>query len=336
MAIVAMWLSWPQQKKNFLHKEVRPMEQLDLPTRVVAFGNQKGGVTKTSTVVNLAAALSERGKRVLVFDLDVNCGSTRLFGVPQGVNVYGTYEVMLGDELPLEVVIRPGDMDTVNLPKNVHLIAAHTKLEGIEAALAAKQGPFASSHDSLRVPIASLKGQYDYVFLDTSPSMTPPTKAAYMVAQHFVLTAVPERLAIEGLVNAIQYIKHARNSGNPGLRLMGVVMNQVPGRATRLSTALMEEVDRHFSAGDEFMRRFQSSISASTIVPAVQQGGKTLFEEAPDHKVTQQYRDLAEEFEKRFERLAETQSPGASPVEAFVNSGVVARRAGRAGGVVNG
>ena len=142
--------------------------------------------------------------------------------------------------------------------------------------------------------------------------MTPPTKAAYMVAQYFILTAVPERLAIEGLVNAIQYIKHARSSGNPNLRLMGVVMNQVPGRATRLSTALIEEVDKHFSAGDEFMRRYESSISASTIVPTVQQGGRTLFEEAPDHKVTQQYRDLAEEFENRFERLI-TPSAHAGP-----------------------
>jgi chromosome partitioning protein len=279
------------------------MSMNGLPTHVVAFGNQKGGVTKTSTVVNLAAALSERGKKVLVFDLDVNCGSTRLFGVPQGVNVYGTFEVMLGDELPQDVVIRPGDMDTVNLPENVHLIAAHTKLEGIETAMANKQGPFASSHDSLRHPIDSLQGQYDYIFLDTSPSMTPPTKAAYMVAQYFVLTAVPERLAIEGLVNAIQYIKHARSGGNRELRLMGVVMNQVPGRETRLSKALIEEVDRHFSAGDEYMRRYENSISASTIVPTVQQGGKTLFEEAPDHKVTQQYRDLAAEFEARFDKL---------------------------------
>jgi len=284
-----------------------------LPTHVVAFGNQKGGVTKTSTVVNLAAALSERGKKVLVFDLDVNCGSTRLFGVPQGVNVYGTYEVMLGDELPEDVVIRPGDMDTVNLPKNVHLIAAHTKLEGIESALANKQGPFTSSHDSLSSPIASLQGQYDYIFLDTSPSMTPPTKAAYMVAEYFILTAVPERLAIEGLVNAIQYIKHARRSGNSNLRLMGVVMNQVPGRATRLSTALIEEVDKHFSAGDEYMRRYENSISASTVVPTVQQGGKTLFEEAPDHKVTQQYRSLAEEFEQRFAKLtSQANAPTAS------------------------
>lgn len=280
------------------------MDQLNhLSTRVVAFGNQKGGVTKTSTVVNLAAALSERNKRVLIWDLDVNCGSTRLCGLPQGLNVFGTYEVMVGEESPEDVIIRPGDLDTVNLPENVNLIAASTKLEGIEAELAAKHGPFATSHNALKKPIASLDGQYDYIFLDTSPSMTPPTKAAYMAARYFVLTAVPERLAIEGLVNAIQYIKHARESGNPYLRLMGVVMNQVPGRPTRLSRTLLEEVDRHFGVGDEFMRRFEASISASTIVPSVQQQGLSLFDAAPDHKVTQQYRELAEEFESRFARL---------------------------------
>ena len=274
----------------------------------------------------------------MVFDLDVNCGSTRLFGVPQGVNVYGTYEVMLGDELPEDVVIRAGDMDTVNLPKNVHLIAAHTKLEGIEAALAAKHGPFASGHDSLRRPMASLKGQYDYIFLDTSPSMTPPTKAAYMVSQYFVLTAVPERLAIEGLVNAIQYIQHAKNSGNPNLKLMGVVMNQVPGRATRLSTALIEDVDAHFSVGDPFMRRYETSISASTVVPTVQQAGKTLFDEAPDHKVTQQYRVLAEEFERRFAALNNAelfnQLMGEMKVAGTEQAAEVAEAAGQ--GVTNG
>ncbi len=272
-------------------------------TRVVAFGNQKGGVTKTSTVVNLAAALSEMGRRVLIWDLDVNCGSTRLCGLPQGLNVYGTNEIMLGDEHAEDVVIRPGDHESVNLPPNVDLIAAHTKLENIENAISEKIGPFEKPWEVLRKPIESLRGKYDYIFLDTSPSMTLPTKAAYVAAKYFVLTAVPERLAIEGLVNAIKYIQHAKQSGNSDLQLMGVVMNQVPGRATRLSRALMEEVDKHFGVGEKFTSRFSSSISTSTIVPSVQQQGRTLFEAAPDHKVTDQYRDLAKEFEDRFNRF---------------------------------
>lgn len=289
-----------------------------LDTKIVAFGNQKGGVTKTSTVVNLAAALSELGRRVLVWDLDVNCGSTRLFGLPVGLNVYGTYEVMTGEETAEEVIITPDDHDNAHLPANVHLIAAHTKLESVDAALADKIGPFEKPWETLKRPLASLRGKYHYIFLDTSPSMTLPTKAAYIAAEYFVLTAVPERLAIEGLVNAIKYIEHAQKSGNPRLRLMGVVMNQVPGRPTRLSKALMEEVDHHFGVGDEFTRRFESSITASTIVPSVQQLGQTLFEAAPDHKVTQQYRDLAVEFEERFRRLDSSAAAGRRGGDAAV------------------
>ena len=271
--------------------------------RVVAFGNQKGGVTKTSTIVNLAAALSEMGQRVLVWDLDVNCGSTRLFGLPAEINVYGTYEVMCGDEEAKDVIVAPGDFDGLSLPENVHLIPAHTKLEGIEAALAAKHGPFAVSHDALREPLASVAADYDFVFLDTSPSMTPPTKAAYMSAAYFILTAVPERLAIEGLVNAVRYISHAHKGGNADLRLMGVVMNQVPGRHTKLSRLLLGEVEKHFGGGDEFRRPFENYITQSTMVPSVQQGGQTLIEAAPDHKVTKQYRALARELIARFEKL---------------------------------
>jgi len=291
--------------------------------RVVAFGNQKGGVTKTSTIVNLAAVLSERGYRVLVWDLDVNCACTRLFGVPEGLNIYGTFEVMTGQETAQECIIRPGDLETATLPENVHLIAAHTRLEDVEGALEGKLGPFTKPWEVLRSPVASLKGEYDFVFLDTSPSMTLPTKAAYMAAEYFILTAIPERLAIEGLVNAVRYIEHAWKGGNPNLRLMGVVMNQVPGRPTRLSTALLAEVDKLFGPKrGEFARRYQSYITASTIVPSVQQSGRTLVEAAPDHKVTNQYRALAEEIVARFAALDGQQSKeeGRPPVPAMTEA----------------
>lgn len=272
-------------------------------TRVVAIGNQKGGVTKTSTVVNLAAALAERGRLVLVWDLDVNCGSTRLLGIPNGINVYGTYEVMAGEEAPEEVIVKPGELETARLPENVHLIPAHPKLENVEAVLAAKNGPFWSIHDALKKPMQSLLGKYDYILLDTSPSMTPPTRAGYLAAQYFVLAAIPEKLAMEGLVNAINYMQFARQSGNPDLKLMGIVMNQIPGKMTRLARAILTDIDKVFADGDEYMQRFRSEIHSSTVVPTLQQAGKYLFEAEPDHKVTHQFRELAAEFEARFDKF---------------------------------
>jgi chromosome partitioning protein len=280
-------------------------------TRIVAIGNQKGGVTKTSTVVNLAAALAERGRLVLVWDLDVNCGSTRLLGIPNGINVYGTYEVMVGEESAEEVIITPGELEQARLPNNVHLIPAHPKLEQVESALAAKNGPFWSIHGALKKPMQSLVGKYDYILLDTSPSMTPPTRAAYLAARYFVLAAIPEKLAMEGLVNAINYIQFARESGNPDLKLMGIVMNQVPGKMTRLARAILAEIDQVFATGDEYMQRFKTEIHSSTVVPTLQQSGKYLFEAEPDHKVTHQFRALAAEFEARFDKF---ENVPASPI----------------------
>jgi len=271
-------------------------------TRVIAVGNQKGGVGKTTNTVHLAAALGEIGRKCLVWDLDVNCGSTRHFGIPDGMNVYGTFEVLTGQEPPGEVIVRPGDLDGVELPKGVHLLPAHTKLESLEQVLASKN-VFLINQDVLLRPIAALRGEYDYIFLDTAPNLTTPTIAAYKAAGYFLLSSIPESFAMEGLNNAVKYLQGAREAGNPDLRLMGVIIGAVPGRLTRLARELLDYVERTFAAGDEFMRRFDTVIHASTVVPTVQRSGTTLFDAEPSHKVTDQYRELARELEARFEAL---------------------------------
>lgn len=273
--------------------------------KVIAFANQKGGVCKTSTLVNVAAALAERGRKVLVWDVDVNAGATRLYGIPDGVLVYGTYEVMVGDVPAAEVIVRRGDLDVLNLPENVDLIVADEKLAQVERRLM-EEDAFMTPQEALSEPVNSLRGDYDYILMDTSPSMNAPTKAAYMAVDYMVLTAVPEPLAIEGLVHAIKYVGNAKKRGNPKLSMLGVVMNQVPGRTTNLSRALMAEVDKNFGPGSGLgpaAQRFETSISASTVVPSVQREGKTLFEAMPDHKVSHQYRELAMELEGRLAML---------------------------------
>src|SRR5271157_193181 len=93
-------------------------------TRVIAVGNQKGGVAKTTNTVHLAAALAERGRMCLIWDLDVNCGATQHFGIPENMAVLGTYEVLLGAEPPEEVIIREGDIEGIEMPANLHLLPA--------------------------------------------------------------------------------------------------------------------------------------------------------------------------------------------------------------------
>lgn len=274
-------------------------------TRVIAVGNQKGGVGKTTNTVHIARALVERGRKVLIIDLDMNHGATRHFGViPEAF--LGSYELLVGEDQASNLVLTSKEED-VSLPENLHLIPAARKLEGIDQALAHKS-KFIAPREVLNTPIASLRGIYDYIFLDTAPNATTPTIASYLTADYFILSAMPDPFAIAGLNDALADISDAQRRGNPKLVLLGVVLSGVDKR-TSLANSLSDFVEKTFRVGDaaESMK-FQTSIGRSTVIPQTQKVGKTLFETHSTHKVTDQYRALAKEIEERLERLEQIES----------------------------
>ena len=275
-------------------------------THIIAIGNQKGGVGKTTNAVHMAAALGEMGRKCLVIDLDANQGTTRHFGVPS-TSFLGTYEVLIGEEQPADVIITNGE-DDVTLPKNVDLIAASRKLEGIEDALR-QHSKFIVPQDILLKPLRTLQGQYDYIFLDTAPNASPPTVAAYKAAGWFILAAMPSPFAIAGLNDALTDIQDAQNNGNPNLEVLGVILAGVDGRRTRLATSLIDYVEKTFRFGDDSSAKFKTVISRSVIIDEAQKAGRTLFETHPDHKLTDQYRSVAREIEARLNVVA---SPASS------------------------
>lgn len=282
-----------------------------LKTKVIAVGNQKGGVGKTSNTVHLAAALGELGRKCLVWDLDMNCGSTQHFGIPDNMAILGTYEVLMGEEQPVEVIVRQGDLEEVELPENLDLLPARRNLEFIDQALTGKYGKFSDINTVLRKPLNSLVGEYDYIFLDTAPNLTTPTIAAYKSADFFLLSAMPETFAIQGLNNALKDIQSVReNGGNPKLTLIGVVLSNVDGRQTRLARELLNYVEETFAQAKPWMRKYETTISRTTIIPAAQKSGRTIFQTDPSHKVTDQFRALAQEFETRM-GLVEKESQAA-------------------------
>lgn len=268
--------------------------------RVIAIGNQKGGVAKTTTAVQLAAALAEKGRRCLVWDLDMNCGSTQHFGIPDGMAILGTYEVMLGEEQPIDVIVKAGELPEVDLPERLDLLPARRKLEAIDQSLISKWGRFADMTAVLKGPLETICYKYDYIFLDTAPNLTTPTIAAYKSADFFLLSAMPETFAIQGLSAALQDIKSVRErGGNPNLTLLGVIIGNVDGRQTRLAHDLLAYVEETFGPLPPWMRKYETTISRTTIISTAQRAGKTIFQTEPRHKVTEQFRALAVEFEER-------------------------------------
>lgn len=279
-------------------------------TCVIGVGNQKGGVGKTTTTVHIAAALGEMGRKVLIIDLDMNHGATMHLGVPSE-SFLGAYEVLTGEEQPEDVIITEED-DGVDLPTNVHLIAARRNLEKVDKALLSIN-KFVITQDVLLKPLKSLEGKYDYILLDTAPNANTPTVSAYKAAKYFILAAMPDPFAVAGLNDALTDIQDAQQNGNPGLRVLGVVLSGIDGRRTRLATTLIEYVEKQFATGDGKSAKFENTISRSTVIPEAQKDGKTIFQTTPNHKLAEQYRALAREIEARLGRGVSEVLPAVEP-----------------------
>lgn len=267
-----------------------------LETVVIGIGNQKGGVGKTTITVQLACALAERGRKVLIIDLDVNAGSTKHFGIKPEAYL-GTFEVLVGDEQPLDVVITRDDEE--RLPEGIDLLSGSRKLEELENRLRMKKSKFddVPLHDVLKPVVRQLRGHYDYVFLDTPPSAPLPVVAAYKAADGFLLVAIPEGLAIKGLNEALHDVEEVRKYGNPTLALVGVAIGAVEGK-TRLSKELVDYVARTFSD-----HQLVPVIPRATIIPTAQTQERTVFDVDPSHPIVQAFRDLAADFERKVEKF---------------------------------
>jgi chromosome partitioning protein len=267
-------------------------------TQVIAVGNQKGGVGKTTNTVHLAAALGRLGRKCLIWDLDMNHGATLHLGVPPEA-FDGTFMVLAEERTPEEVIIdEETDPTEIQLPKNVHLIPSSRELERVEAVLAAKDR-FYDSRRILIDPIARLRGKYDYIFLDTAPNATAPTIASYVAADWFIVSVIPESFALNGMRECLKDIRRARQPElNPNLKLLGVVVSGLDQRVN-LARQYAAEIHELFTVEGGESRMFATTISRAAVVPRAQKAGQTLFQTDPSHKVAKQFMELAIELERR-------------------------------------
>ena len=252
--------------------------------KVVAIANQKGGVGKTTTAVNLAAALAEKEQRILLIDLDPQGNATSALGL-QGFEGRSLYAALLGEEAVAEKIL-PTRLE------RLFMIPSDIDLAGAEVEIARMPDHLTRLTQALKV----LRDDetFEYLLLDCPPSLGILMTNALAAADELLTPIQCEYFALEGLVKIVRLVEQVRDSGaNRTLELGGILMTMFDSR-TNLSAQVVKEVREHF--GNTVYRAVIPRTVRLSEAPSF---GKSILEHDPSGAGTKAYRALAEEFLRR-------------------------------------
>ena len=260
-------------------------EDREIQTRILALANQKGGVGKTTTAVNLGGELARRGLRVLLIDCDPQGNATTSLGITKRDLAVTTYDVIMGLEKPDRAILSTGRTNYDLMPASEHLAGAMIELTTVERR-----------EWRLAEALGKVEGHYDWVLIDCPPSLGLLTINALCAAAGVLIPLQCEFLALEGLAQLKGTIDRIHDHLNGQLSIVGVVMTMYDGR-TNLAQQVVEEVRRYFP-----QRICNILIPRSVRLSEAPSYGQLIAEYDPHSRAAQAYAALAEEVLGRIER----------------------------------
>ena len=248
--------------------------------KTIAIFNQKGGVGKTTTNINLAACLALKGKKVVVLDIDPQGNTTSGIGIAKKGLEKTTYEILVDDQMnPEEAIINTS-------VKNLYIIPASVQLAGAEIELVKLEG----REKRLKKAIDAIKDKYDYIFIDCPPSLGLLTINSLTAVDSVLIPIQCEFYALEGVSQLMSTIELVKKSLNPELKIQGVILSMFDGR-TNLSIQVVEEVKKYFRE-----KVYTTVIPRNVRLAEAPSYGMPITEYDPRSTGAQAYMDFAEEF----------------------------------------
>lgn len=245
--------------------------------KIIAITNQKGGVGKTTTTVNLSAAIAAQGKYVLVIDIDPQGNATTGLGIEKSDIQECIYDILVNDADPKDV-IRETSFE------NLDIIPATINLSGAELELAHISG----RERILKTALKNVKRKYDYIFLDCPPSLSLLTLNALTAAESIVVPIQAEYYALEGLTQLLNTVRLVQKHMNSKLGIEGILLTMTSN--TNLSKEVETEVRALFD-----QKVFQTTISRGVRLSEAPSHGEPIMYYDAQSKGTQEYADLARE-----------------------------------------
>jgi chromosome partitioning protein len=292
-------LDLTHRRKNLAQSTV-PLPET---TRVFTVSNQKGGVGKTTTTVNIAAALAKSGARVLVVDLDPQGNASTALGVDHHAEIPSVYDVLI-DDFPLaDVIQKSPEFDTLFCaPSTIHLAGAEIEL----VSQVAREHRLRTALEQL---VNDTEIPFHYVFIDCPPSLGLLTINAFVAAKEVLIPIQAEYYALEGLSQLLNSIQLIQKHLNPPLRLSTILLTMFDGR-TNLAHQVADDVRAHFP-----VEVLNTVIPRAVRISEAPSFGQTVISHDPSGVGSVSYLEAAAEIAARYAESAETQKNTATPIE---------------------